>query len=264
MENAPLKAFVSHASDDKERFVRQFATRLRENGVDAWLDEWEINPGDNPVRKIFDEGLAQCKVVIVVLSAKSIKKPWVREELDAAFVKKIEGKAKLIPIRLDGCEVPECLSTSHWVSIDDLNNYEESFQRVLNGIFTHYPKPPLGQPPRYTQPTVLEIGQLNRVDSLLFEKACRIAIEQGQTLINDEPWLKELEGLDLTEEQIGDSQEILEEYGYIKRLRTMGPHRIYSFRITVFGFQEFAKVGVPNFDEIVSHLATHLSRNEMI
>jgi len=33
------KIFISHASDDKNRFVTGFATRLRENGVDAWVDE---------------------------------------------------------------------------------------------------------------------------------------------------------------------------------------------------------------------------------
>jgi len=43
----PKKAFISHASEDKQRFVEAFAKRLREKGVDAWYDEWEIHPGDN-------------------------------------------------------------------------------------------------------------------------------------------------------------------------------------------------------------------------
>ena len=252
---------MSHAGDDKDRFVRQFAAKLRANGVDVWLDEWEINPGDNPIRKIFD-GLATCKIIILVMSAASVKKPWVLEELDAAFVKKVEGSAKLIPLRLDGCEMPECLKTTHWQAIDNLDDYDDAFQRILNAVYSHYTKPPLGQPPRYTQPAVLQIGQLNRVDALLFEKACRIAIQQGHTMINDEPWLRELEGLDLTEEQIADSQEILDEYGYIERHRTLGPHRIYAFSITTFGFQEFAKVGVPRFAELVNEVATYLRRNE--
>jgi len=49
------KVFVSHASEDKERFVTNFATKLRENGVDAWLDKWEMLPGDSLVDKIFEE-----------------------------------------------------------------------------------------------------------------------------------------------------------------------------------------------------------------
>jgi hypothetical protein len=45
-ESMEPRVFVSHASEDKDRFVLGFARRLRENGVDAWLDQWEMKPGD--------------------------------------------------------------------------------------------------------------------------------------------------------------------------------------------------------------------------
>lgn len=32
------KVFISHANEDKDRFVVEFARRLRENGIDAWLE----------------------------------------------------------------------------------------------------------------------------------------------------------------------------------------------------------------------------------
>lgn len=62
------KVFVSHASEDKNRFVLSFAKRLREKGIDAWLDRWEMAPGDSLVRKIFEEGLKEANAVIVVVS----------------------------------------------------------------------------------------------------------------------------------------------------------------------------------------------------
>jgi len=257
-----IRAFLSHASDDKERFVRRFAEKLMANGVEVWFDEWDINPGDNTVRKIFDEGLPNCQVVILVMSSKSIEKPWVKEEVDAAFVRKVEGVAKLIPIRLDGCDMPGCLKTTRWESVDDVDNYEPLFQRILNGIFGHYPKPPLGEPPKYAQEPTLRIANLNRVDSLLFEKACQIAIKQGHTLINLEPWLEALNGLGLTEEQISDSQKILQEYGFIEILRTLGLVEIYSFSITLFGFHEFAKAAIPNFGDLCSQVSAELVREE--
>jgi hypothetical protein len=46
--DAPI-TFVSRASEDKQRFVRPLATKLRGIGVDAWLDEWEIAGADSPV-----------------------------------------------------------------------------------------------------------------------------------------------------------------------------------------------------------------------
>src|SRR4051812_30771655 len=86
------KVLVSHASEDTQRFVLPFAERLRANGIDAWLDIWEINPGDSLIKKIFEDGLKNAQAMIVVLSRYSINKPWVREELDAGMVKKITEK----------------------------------------------------------------------------------------------------------------------------------------------------------------------------
>ena len=83
------KVFLSHASEDKARFVDAFATRLRNKGVDAWIDRWEMLPGDSLVDKIFEEGIRNANAVIVILSSNSINKKWVREELNAAFVKRI-------------------------------------------------------------------------------------------------------------------------------------------------------------------------------
>lgn len=87
------RLFVSHASEDKERFAVEFATRLRsELGIDAWLDRWEIRGGDSLVARIFDEGLAGSDAVALVLSHASLTKPWVREELEVAVVRRIETK----------------------------------------------------------------------------------------------------------------------------------------------------------------------------
>ncbi|WP_232414365.1 toll/interleukin-1 receptor domain-containing protein [Leptospira kirschneri] len=71
------KVFISHASEDKDRFVINFSTKLRSKGIDAWLDKWEMRPGD----RIFEEGIKNADAFIIVLSKNSVNKPWVREEL---------------------------------------------------------------------------------------------------------------------------------------------------------------------------------------
>src|ERR1017187_4936530 len=103
----PPKVFVSHSGEDNQRFVLKFAERLRAQGIDAWLDVWEMLPGDSLVDKIWNEGIKGCAAFIVVLSDESVGSKWVHEELNSGIVKKIEDKTKLIPIRLDACEVPE-------------------------------------------------------------------------------------------------------------------------------------------------------------
>ncbi|WP_240364837.1 toll/interleukin-1 receptor domain-containing protein [Pseudomonas syringae] len=92
------KVFVSHAGEDKDRFVLDFAKQLRANGVDAWLDKWEMLPGDSLITKIFEEGIKDAQAIIVVLSKNSVEKPWVKHELDDACVKRINTGSKLIPL----------------------------------------------------------------------------------------------------------------------------------------------------------------------
>lgn len=53
---SPPKVFVSQASEDKDRFVVELARRLRKSGVDSWLDQWEMKPGDSLVDKILRRG----------------------------------------------------------------------------------------------------------------------------------------------------------------------------------------------------------------
>ena len=185
--DAAPKVFISHAGEDRERFAKPFAARLRANGVDAWASFWEINPGDSIVDKIFNEGLKNCEVIVIVLSNNSIGKPWVREELNAGMVRRIEKRSKLIPIRLDGCEVPECLKHTCWQEIPDLRNFDKEFERILNAVFGMYDKPPIGERPAYVRPDVLKIGDLTRIDSVIFEVACRTALEQDNPLIAAEP-----------------------------------------------------------------------------
>jgi len=93
------KVFLCHAHEDKE-FVRKLGKKLREEGIDAWLDEWELQPGDSLRRKIIDEGgIAESDSFIIVVTPNSIESNWVKTELDAAFTKWIEGKGyKIIPV----------------------------------------------------------------------------------------------------------------------------------------------------------------------
>ena len=48
----------------------------------------------------------------MILSRASVDKKWVKEELNAALVKKINGLTKLIPVVLDDCEIPEALHST--------------------------------------------------------------------------------------------------------------------------------------------------------
>ena len=58
------RVFIIHASEDKERFILRFAERLISRGINAWLDKWEMLPGDKLVTKIF-EGASEIQQRII-------------------------------------------------------------------------------------------------------------------------------------------------------------------------------------------------------
>ena len=60
------KAFISYSHDSQEhkKWVLDFATRLRNNGVDAALDQWDLKPGDD-LPHFMERGLASADRVLM-------------------------------------------------------------------------------------------------------------------------------------------------------------------------------------------------------
>jgi hypothetical protein len=82
-------AFICHASESKP-LARQIAGDFMKNGIDKFFDEWEIGPGDS-IRQKIDAGLVSCTHFFVLLTPQSLPKPWVNAEIDAGFLRKLEG-----------------------------------------------------------------------------------------------------------------------------------------------------------------------------
>lgn len=91
--------FISHASEDKEDFVRQLAERLREEGVSVWYDDFTLNIGDR-LRRSIDEGLSQSRFGIVVLSHNFFVKEWPQTELDGLAIRERDGQKVILPVWL--------------------------------------------------------------------------------------------------------------------------------------------------------------------
>ena len=245
--------FISHASEDKERFVVGFARRLRENGVDAWLDQWEMQPGDSLVDKIFEQGLKNAQAVILVISAKSITKPWVRQELNVSVVKRIDQGIKLIPVVIDQCDIPESLRATIWQRIDDVNSYDAAFERILAAIFDTSSKPALGKRPERFAAAAPQIAGLNRTDELVLREIAWREVDQ-----NDWPvtWQELREDPDITaipESEVLDSLEILEQKELLVVDRVMPP--IAHARLTLAGFRQYAEHFVPDYSDAMHQVA---------
>lgn len=89
--------FISHASEDKDDFVRPLANALITQGLNVWFDEMTLRIGDSLRQKI-DKGLANSKVGLVILSPSFIKKGWTNYELDGIITRTVSGEQVLLPI----------------------------------------------------------------------------------------------------------------------------------------------------------------------
>jgi len=89
--------FISHASEDKDGFVRPLANALIAVGLNVWFDEMTLRIGDSLRQKI-DQGLANSRVGLVVLSQAFIRKGWTNYELDGIVTRTISGEQVLLPI----------------------------------------------------------------------------------------------------------------------------------------------------------------------
>lgn len=139
----PIHVFLSYTSDDLA-FAKRIAEALNANGVETWWDKWCISPGDSLRRKI-DEGIADCTHFLVLLTPRSIQKPWVNQEMDAALVRSLNEKCKFLPVRyeLPLTALPPLLTGMHSPEIAT----DEDISQLINDIYGVSRRPPLGKPP---------------------------------------------------------------------------------------------------------------------
>jgi len=241
------RVFLSHASEDKARFVLEFATRLRARGVDVWLDRWEMYPGDSLVDKIFEEGIKNADAIIVVLSNNSVGKPWVREELNASVVKRLSEGSLLIPVVLDDCDVPEALKTTVWQKIPDLESYADEIDRITAAIFDQREKPPLGSPPRYATIIDRPVGRLSRLDTFILRLFGEQALGSENSIDIDTDAVWDIAAKNnVPRQEFLDSLEVLADQAYLKSSAVLAPVSPY-FTLTTHGFDQFARHYVPDY-----------------
>lgn len=138
------KVFLSYAFDDRELAIR-IAEALQANGVDTWFADWCISAGDS-IRQRIDEGLGNCTHFVVLLTPRSIAKPWVRQEMDAGLMRKLSTGSKFIALRSDlpAGELPPLLQGGLSPSVDPASF---DVTQLINDIHGVSRKPALGPAP---------------------------------------------------------------------------------------------------------------------
>ena len=127
-----LRAFLCHSSGDKPR-VRDLCSKLAASGVDPWLDENNLLPGQDWNSEI-TKAVRKSDVVIVCFSRSSVTKAgYVQKEMRLALDvadEQPEGTMFLIPVRLEECDVPERFRHLHYANLFEVDGYT----KLLNAL----------------------------------------------------------------------------------------------------------------------------------
>lgn len=125
-------AFISYFSGDRE-FVKKLEQDLRLRGLHSWRDEREIEVGDSMTDKL-QQGLTDSYSFIIVLSPETLSRPWVREELRAAYAQRLGGDFKILPVLYKDCEIPPFLFDYKYADFRDPRRYHEQLALLEKAI----------------------------------------------------------------------------------------------------------------------------------
>jgi WD40 repeat protein len=133
-------AFLSYNSQD-HLAVHEVAERLKAEGLELYLEVWEIAPGREFVPALA-EALHESKTCVVFLGPNGLG-PWQKQEVQFAIDRRARDEAfHVIPVLLPGTERPrrgdvahlEFLINASWVEFLKTLDDEQLFQKLMWGI----------------------------------------------------------------------------------------------------------------------------------
>ena len=147
----------SHDSDQHKLWVLKLATNLQERGVDIYLDQWDVDLGDDLPR--FMENIVKVDRVLIICTKKYVAKC---NEVDAGGVpmerrlmsgQLMKGKPSrtFIPILRDNPDhdLPNFIGAgSFYTDFNDDTHFDENFWELAASIHgARVKKPPIGRNP---------------------------------------------------------------------------------------------------------------------
>ena len=104
------------------------------------LNESHRYAASTPEGDGLENALALCQSMIIPLTRKAIESGWVAAQFDAGMNRQRMdgGMFRIIPVRVDDCDIPEIFQSSRWIDISWNGLSGESAAKILSGL---YPNP---------------------------------------------------------------------------------------------------------------------------
>lgn len=273
--DVPL-VFVSHASADKESFVRELVDRLRGSGIDAWIDEQQLLAGDSLPR--LPERIAESDAIVIVLSEAALERPWVRNEIESAVYQHVENEKRIIPILLGGLqphEIPAALQPLLCVPVQlnetgdvGLEEFDRVVEEVVRAVFKvpRATSQPIGSPPDYITdhvvghaPVDVELGGTERA---VLKEIGESIVRTGGKLVNAEGLVANVGEPAVPDAEILEALEVLDGLSYIEIVRSMTSdpiQQIGTFKVLGKGIVWYFKLFVSQSESMEREIYTALA-----
>ena len=154
------KVFISYSHDSPEhkQWVSEFAAKLRRNGIDPILDQWDLGLGDD-ITRFMERGIVNADRVLVICTDKYVSKAnadeggvgYERMIVNAELVQNL-GTDKFIPIirQASGKEkTPTFLGTRVYADFTNDTQFDVECEKLIHELHEMpiVEKPPFGKSP---------------------------------------------------------------------------------------------------------------------
>ena len=147
-----VQVFLSHAGEDAAA-VKELAERLRQAGVNVWLDVDELQPGDDWMQAL-EEALDGSDAFAVYIGRSGIAR-WIGREVRVALDRNAKDpRFRFIPILGPGADpeaLPRFVTQHHWLDLREGDPQPAEIRRLVASILSRPAESlsllPPGEPP---------------------------------------------------------------------------------------------------------------------
>jgi hypothetical protein len=189
------RTFISYAweSEEIKKWVKELATQLRNDGVDAKLDQWEVVPGDQ-MPHFMETSVRENDYVLIICSPKYKSKSESRiggvgyeGDIMTAEVLQSSNHRKFIPILKSGTKktaIPSWLQGKYFIDLSNDKHFGINYEDLITTLFNARETAPiLGNAPKQFKKETSNVQLEEPTDSQIKIKG--ILVDEVTEPLND-------------------------------------------------------------------------------
>jgi tetratricopeptide (TPR) repeat protein len=131
--------FISYTGADRA-WAEWIADQLEAAGYTTVLQDWDFRPGENFIQRI-DQALTDAERVLAVLSRAYFASQYTRDEWTAALVRARGEQDRLLPVRIEPCQLPPLIANRIYIDLVGLDEPAAAAE-LLAGVARGRARPP--------------------------------------------------------------------------------------------------------------------------